>query len=130
HRRVEVRRDDRRRLRKRRCHGAREDAGARGDLENPTRGLARQPRREIVRVGLEDQGNEVLLVELRDRAGEDLVVAGDFHGGQAPGRKAQGYARPPWRGFRGGISMGISLLRPSARIPWRNTRASWKRSEI
>jgi hypothetical protein len=73
---VEIGGDERRRFRQDRPHGPGDDAGAGGDLEHALgRALCDAPR-QIVRVGREDQRDEDLVVELRDRAREDLVEGG------------------------------------------------------
>src|SRR5262249_9802354 len=53
-----------------RRHRSRCDTGAGCNLEYARQGPARQPAREIHRVRLEDQGNEIRVVDLRNRTGE------------------------------------------------------------
>ena len=80
HRLIEVGRDDRRAVRQRRCKAAGDHAGAGGDLEHPRRRSCRQPTRQIVRIGLEDQRDEIGFIELRNRPCEQLVDIRFCHG--------------------------------------------------
>src|SRR3989304_3101847 len=55
------------------CHGAGYDTCPRCNFKHPCQGSQRQPRREVRRVWLEDQRNQVLVVKFRNRTGEDFV---------------------------------------------------------
>jgi hypothetical protein len=68
HRLVQIGRDDRDAARQRVQERARDNAGARGGLQNARRIESRQPLREVLGIGFKDQRAEVLVVERRNRS--------------------------------------------------------------
>ena len=80
HRLVQVRGDDRDRLRQRGGERARDDAGSGGDLEHILHVARREPQRKVGGVRLEEERDEMRLVDFGDGSGEDLVGVVRAHG--------------------------------------------------
>lgn len=76
HRLVEIGRDITDAARQRRRHGARHGAGARGDLEQHGGSAGGDASCDVLRIDGEDHRNEILVVDFRNRAGENLVSVG------------------------------------------------------